>query len=74
MFTDAERRKIIDSLECMSDAEHDEIMESLVQKGIMDREGNVLVRMPEAPPAWLTQSNGHVVEPKAKSKKSRKRS
>ena len=49
-------------------------MESLVQKGIMDREGNVLVRMPEAPPAWLTQSNGHVVEPKAKSKKSRKRS
>jgi hypothetical protein len=58
----------------MTDEEHEAIMEELIRDGIMDREGNVLVRMPEGPPAWLTQSNGHIAEPNAKSKKSRKRS
>ena len=66
--------RVKEGFRTMTDKEHDAIIEEMIHDGIMDREGNVLVRMPEAPPAWLTQSNGHVVEPKAKSKKSRKRS
>ena len=57
----------------MTDEEHDAIMEELIADGIMDREGNVLVRMPEKPPDWLTQSNGHVAKLKSKPKKARKR-
>jgi hypothetical protein len=66
-------KRIKEGFRTMTDAEHDAIMEELIRDGIMDHDGNVLVRMPEAPPAWLTQGNGHVAKPEPKPKKSRKR-
>lgn len=52
-------QRIKDSFRTMTDEEHDEIIEEMIRDGIMDRDGNVLVRMPEKPPDWLTKANGH---------------
>jgi len=41
----------------MTDEEHNAVMEELIRDGIMDREGNVLVRMPEGPPEWAQPAN-----------------
>jgi hypothetical protein len=57
MLTDDEIQKVKDHLRNMTDAEFDEIMEELIRDGIMDRDGNVLVRMPEGPPEWARPAN-----------------
>jgi len=57
MFTDEDYRLYREHLRTMTDAEFDEIMEELIRDGIMDREGNVLVRMPEGPPEWARPAN-----------------
>jgi hypothetical protein len=59
----------------MSDEESDEIFEEMIRDGIMDREGHVLVRMPEGPPEWARPANGQPAESKSeKARRPRKRS
>ena len=62
----------------MSDERHDQIIAEMVRNGILDKDGNVLKRIPE-PPDWLTGRNGHSPKaetpaaPAKKAKRPRKR-
>jgi hypothetical protein len=72
-----EMRGIFDNV---TDAEHDAIIDEMIRDGIIDRDGNVLKKIPE-PPDWLLEAsrNGHArktdtpAEPAKKAKRSRKR-
>ena len=73
MFTDEDFRKVKESIRNMTDERFDEIMEELIRDGIMDRDGNVLVRMPEGPPEWARPADEHPPAATKNGKPSRKR-
>jgi hypothetical protein len=52
-------RRVRESFRTMTDEESDAIWEEMIRDGIIDRDGKVLVRMPEGPPEWArSTSNG----------------
>ena len=76
-MTDDMIRKITESLENETDEESDAIWNALIAKGIIDKDGNVLKRIPLRP-EWLPPLNGHTstteapAKPAKQTKKSRK--
>ena len=52
-------RSVKESFVDITEEESDAIWEELVRDGIIDRDGKVLVRMPEGPPDWAKPGNGH---------------
>jgi hypothetical protein len=80
-MTDDQRRQIIEGLRNQTDEEADAIWDEMVRDGIIDRDGNVLKKIPE-PPDWLLEAsrNGQArkaepsAEPAKKARRARKRS
>lgn len=66
MLTDEDIKSIRYRLQNLTDEESNAIWEKMIRDGIIDREGKVLVRMPEGPPDWAKPANGHATttEPK----------
>jgi hypothetical protein len=62
--TDEQRRQLIESFRNQTDEEADAIWEEMVRDGIIDKDGNVLKKIPE-PPDWLLEASRNGRAPKA---------